>query len=155
MLPIDAITQRYRDLMIETFPEFQGRVYLNRTLPLNHDQGEVPGIIVNQGDDLPNNDSATLDQSGWIASVGIGFTVAGNSDEEPALVSQLNTLRLRAHVAIMNDSRLGFPWVIESAPGQAQQVTSDAGSSIIVKELSTNWQSVYLADRRNPDVSYP
>lgn len=155
MLPIEAITHRIRDIVAAEFPEYDGRVHLNRTQPLNDEQGEVPGIVVNQGDDLPNSDIATLDLSGWRASITIAFTVGGTSDEESQLVDRLNAMRLRTHRAIMNDSKLGFDWVLETAPGQAQAVVSDAGSSTIVKELSTNWQTLYVADRRNPDVSYP
>lgn len=154
MLPIEAITRRIRVLLVLEFPEYEGRIYLNRTLPLNYEAGEVPGIVVTQGSDVPNNDSSTLDRAAWIASLTVAFTVGGVSSEEPELVVQLNTLRQRAHRAMMADENVGFEWVLELAPGQAQEIASDAASSTIVKELSTNWQALYLADRRNPDVSY-
>lgn len=155
MLPIEAITQRIYDLVSVEFPEFAGRVHLNRTVPLSDEQGEVPGIVVNQGDDSPNADVSTLDLAGWVATITITFVIAGTSNEEKELVQRLNGLRQRAHLAIMVDRKLGFDWVVETAPGQAQQILSDQGSSSIIKELSTAWQSAYVADRRNPDVSYP
>lgn len=154
MLPIEAIVHRIREIVAGEFPEYDGRVHLNRTQPLNDELGEVPGIVISQGDDLPNNNVSSLTHSGWTASITIAFTVGGMSDKEADLVSQLNAMRLRAYKAILRDPRLGFDWVLETAPGQAQGIVTDAGSSTIIKELSTNWQTLYMADRWNPDVSY-
>lgn len=155
MLPIEAITQRFHDLIAVAFTEYSGRIHLNRTVPFDDEMGEIPGINVSQGDDVPNNNLATLDGAGWIASVTVTCTLAGSSNQEHELVRQLNTMRLRTHRAIMDDRKIGFDWVMEVAPGPVQPILSDSPSSRIIKELSMNWQALYIADRRNPDVIYP
>ena len=153
MLPIQAIGYRVRDVINATFPEFAGRVHLNRTLPFDSESGEVPGITIVQSEDTPNSESSTLSQAGWIASFSIRYVISGS--DEQSLVEQLNEMRRRAHVAIMQNGTSGLEWLLEFAPGPAQDVATDSSTSVVIKELSTVWQALYLADRRNPDVSYP
>lgn len=153
MLPIQALGFRLRDVHEEAFPEYAGRIHLYRTLPLDHEQGEVPGIIITQGEDSPNDTVSTMDRGGWLATFNLRYVVAGTNEFE--LVSLLNELRLRSHTAILDNARTGMEWLVEIAPGPAQEIATDSNSSVIIKELSTVWQALYLADRRNPDVPYP
>jgi hypothetical protein len=153
MLPIQAIGCRLEDVINNTFPEFSGRVHLYRTLPLDYDSGEVPGITIIQGEDSPNDASSTLTHAAWIATFNIRYVMADTN--ERLLIERLNSLRLRAHVAIMDTAKVGLEWLLEVAPGPAQDVATDSSTSLVIKELSTVWQALYLADRRNPDVSYP
>lgn len=153
MLPIQAIGYRLRDVIAVAFPEYDGRIHLYRTLPLDHESGEVPGVLINQGDDTPNGENSTMSHAAWIATFNVRYVIAG--DNEIELVQALNDIRLRAHRAIMDNARAGLDWLIEVAPGPAQEIATDSSSSSIIKELSTTWQALYLADRRNPDVSYP
>ena len=153
MLPIQAIAYRLSDVLLATFPEFDGRVHLYRTLPLDHESGEIPGITINQGEDTPNDANSTMTHVAWIATFNIRYVLAGT--DEKAIVEELNQMRLRAHVAMMETAKTGLDWFIEMAPGPAQDVATDSATSVVVKELSTVWQALYLSDRRNPDVSYP
>ena len=154
MLPIEAIGNRLRDVLAAAFPEYDGRIHLHRTLPLDYDTGEVPGVLIAQGEDAPSDANSTMSHAAWIATFTVRYVIAGDSGEAE-LVKQLNDIRLRAHRAIMDNARINLDWLIEVAPGPAQEIATDATSANVIKELSTIWQALYLADRRNPDVSYP
>lgn len=155
MLPIEAITRRVHDLLAIEFAEFAGHLHLNRTIPLSQDQGEIPGIIVNQGSETPANDLTTLDRAGWTMNFSVTFSLSGQSADESTLVSDLNQMRLRTSRVIGADRSLGLRYVMDSVPSTAEEIITDVSSSVLIKELTTNWQALYICDRRNPDVSYP
>jgi hypothetical protein len=123
-------------------------VYPLRTFSLAEDQGEIPAVCVNFGDDNPADDYQTLDD---VASALEVFTTSYLlADEEPELKRSLLDVRKEIHKAIVADSTLGLSFVLSIAYGGAAAPERDATGERLAGSQVSRWIVTYSMNPNDP-----
>lgn len=131
-------------------PVNAGNVYAHRTLSLADDQGEMPAITVNIGDDQPSNEGGT-DNLAFIDSL-LSVSIVGYAIEstEEEVKSQLMDQRRRVHQALMADDSLALPFVIATRYGGAAAPEMDATTERIAGSMESRWHISYRMNFTDP-----
>lgn len=132
-------------------------VYPHRSLSLADDQGELPAICVNFGDDSTidefGNDDAQID-SGLTISV----TLYAVDPDEVALKRELLRMRELTHLAILTDASgmncptLGQDFIVVIRYGGASAPTFDSSTGIVAGQLVTPFLVHYRMSAANPAI---
>lgn len=125
-------------------------IYAHRSLSLSEDQGELPAITVNFGEDDPVSDLGT-DNLAFIDSL-LAITITGFAvdPDEPVTRKALLSQRRYIHAAIMADQTLGLSFVIGARYAGAGAPELDSSSEIIAGSLESRWQILYRMDIADP-----
>lgn len=126
------------------------KVYKHRRFSLDPDQGELPGISVDYGEDRPA-ESRFMQVIDSVLSVEITAIVA-ETEERDARQSMLE-LRAAVHRAVMADPRFGIPQIVVTtmyAGAAAPEVDSDGER--VFGALTSTWAVRYQMDLADPST---
>lgn len=122
-------------------------VFVHRSLSLAEDQGELPAVTVNMGEDSPADDYTLLGgEIGSQLAVMTSAYVLGTS--EAAVKRELMRLRTEIHKAIDLTDALGLAFVVKLDYGGAAAPEIDSESEAIAGRLESRWLVTYIL---NPD----
>jgi hypothetical protein len=122
-------------------------VFVHRSLSLSENQGELPAVTVNVGDDTPAEEYFTL--AGLIGSQLAVLTsgyVLGTS--EAAVKRELLRIRTEIHKAIKTTEVLGLPFVVKLDYGGAAAPELNSENEVIAGTQESRWLVTYVM---NPD----
>lgn len=123
-------------------------VYPLRTFSLAEDQGELPAVCVNFGDDNPADDYRSLeDVASALEVITTSYVLA---DEEPDLKRALLDLRKEIHKAIVADSTLGLSFVLSIAYGGAAKPETDSFGERLAGSQDSRWIVTYSMNPADP-----
>lgn len=126
-------------------------VFKNRSLSLADDQGEMPAICVNRGEDDPasenGNDNTSLIDSFLTVTI-VGYAI-GESDDE--VVEALDEQARYVQTAILADQTLGLSTkVIGSQYGGSAEPELDSNGGRHVGKLESPWRIYYRQNIPDP-----
>ena len=115
----------------------------------DHEADKLPALSLSMGQDIPANEYQTgvIDWELTIvieatASVGAAYTAT-----ESGLDGDLNQIRKELYLAIMADHTLGLDFVIDIAPGPANEPILSAEGSLPVGSQASEFVITYRASR--------
>jgi hypothetical protein len=125
-------------------------IFPHRSLSLSEDQGELPAIAVNFGDDDPaselGNDNLAFIDSLLSVSI-IGYSV---DPDEPSVRRALLNQRRYVHAALLADQSLGVGFVIATRYGGAGAPEFDSTTQKIAGSLESRWRVFYRMNITDP-----
>jgi hypothetical protein len=145
---IDAVV-----VAIKAQPDLQvsaSNIYAHRTLTLADDQGEMPAITVNAGDDAPASDQGSDNLSFIDSTLVLSIISYVIEDTEELVKQQLFDHRRRVHQAIMLDDTIGLSFVIACRYGGAAAPEMDATSERVAGSMESHWNIFYRMNFSDP-----
>lgn len=144
---IDAIVEVLQESAIVP------NVFAHRSLSLAEDQGELPAITVNFGDDTVvdefGNDTDEGDaEIDSMLAVGIVIWLTGPT--EPEVKRALMHAREQCHVALLTNPTLGHDFIVVIRYAGASAPVLDSSSETIGGQLSTAFNVHYRMNAANP-----
>lgn len=149
------ITQALASTLAESALLAVQAVFINREETLNEQDGEVPCISVNEGDDTPLSEEGFDNLVNFDSQLEfeiVGYALGATVDD---VESELQRQRRYIHVALLSyltnhTDPLGLPWVIAVKPaGAAKSVRSIIGSRHAGSKTSF-WRVHYRAETLDP-----
>lgn len=125
-------------------------IFAHRSLSLSEDQGEMPAITVNIGEDSPVSDQGN-DNLAFIDSLLtveiVGYFIA---PDEADVKRELFRQRRYAHVALLADPTLGLPFVMGTQYGGASKPEIDSSTQQCAGSLEAPWRVPYRMNIADP-----
>lgn len=135
-------------------------VYAHRSLSLADDQGELPAICVNFGDDsvIDEFGNATPEDAEIDSGLTVNVTLYAVDPDEVSLKRELLRMRAATHVAILTDASgmncptLGQEFIVVIRYGGASAPTFDSSTGIVAGQLVTPFLVHYRMSAANPAI---
>lgn len=146
---IDTVVSLLQDAAIVS----SNNVFAHRSLSLAEDQGEIPAICVNFGEDnrLDEFGHDSDDDDAEIDSVlTVNLTLYVKDVDEPKVKLELMRIRAAVHVALLTDPTLGEEFIVVTRYGGASEPTLDSSSESIVGMMVTPFLVHYRMAAANP-----
>lgn len=126
----------------------------HRSLSLADDQGELPAITVNFGDDtvLDEFGNATEDDAQIDSVLTVAVTHYAIGTDERDVKRELMRMREKSHVALLTDPTLGQEFIVVIRYGGASAPTLDSSSGVIAGQLITPFLVHYRMSAANPAI---
>lgn len=128
----------------------QANVFEHRAMSIADDQGELPAVSVDAGEDDPlselgNDNMAFIDS---LLSVAVTACVTGDTEEE--LKTALFDKRRRIHQALMADSTLGLSFCMGTRYAGAGQMQINVNAERMAGSIETRWRVLYRQNITDP-----
>ncbi len=124
-------------------------IYVHRTLSLAEDQGELPAITVNVGDDAPAPEFATMDQvASRLEVITTGYAI---DESEEALKRKLFAMRSAVHAELVVNSALGLTFILALGYAGAPAPVIDSSTESFCGSYEWRWEIVYWMDEDDPE----
>lgn len=124
-------------------------VFTLRSLSLAEDQGELPAVTVDFGDDTPAEEYSDLtDQVG--SALEVLTTVYVVADDEPTVKQLLMAARTETHKAIDPNATLGLSFVLKVEYGGAGKPEIDTTTQQCAGSQESRWLVTYHMNISDP-----
>lgn len=142
---VDAI-----DANLQPYKSTLGAIFVNRSLSIDENSGEVPCVTINYGDDNPLSELGASNLSFLDSLIEITLVAFNVADDEQTLLDLLLDARKTIHVALMADRSQGLAFVIDSRYGGATKPDVDASADRIYGSLTSTWRVHYRMNILDP-----
>lgn len=125
-------------------------VFAHRTLSLDDDQGELPAITVNFGEDDPDSELGSDNLAFIDSALSISIVGYAIDPDETVVRRALLNQRRYIHAALMADQTLGLSFVIGTRYGGAAAPEIDSSGELVAGSLESRWAVHYRMNITDP-----
>lgn len=129
---------------------FNGSVYIHRALSLSEEEGELPAISIDFGEDSPLDDDGASNLAFLDSLVSVMATIYTRGSEEIEVRRALMAARTAMHIAIMADRTLGLSFVVDTRYGGADEPEINAETEYLAGRLVCRWAVHYRMNITDP-----